>query len=66
MALAEIPFILITLAIMGAILWGLAVAFRSGDWGWLLAQLLVPVLTTAVYLLVVVRERNAVDRPPVG
>lgn len=66
MALAEIPFILIALAIMGAILWGLVVAFRSRDWGWLIVQLLLPGLATAIYLLVVVRDRNAAARPPVG
>ena len=66
MAIAEIPFILLALAIMGAIAWGLVVAFRARDWVWLAVQLLVPGPATAIYLLVVVRDRNGAAGPSGG
>ena len=62
MALTEIPFVLVGLAIIGANVCGLLVALRARDWIWAVVQVLVPGLATAVYLLVV--RRSVADHSP--
>ena len=58
MALSEVPFVLVFLFGAVTVLFGLIDALRHRSWGWAALQVGVPGLATAVYLMVVRRDRE--------